>query len=361
MAVITEKDNGKLYVVASRLWPDGSRLRRRCPNRTVAKALLSRVDEAIVMGTWRGLKRELSHCCDEDYNLRSFSKRFLTEYCAPRLTPSTVKRYALSLRSINDRLGNIGLADLKREHVHGFVKVRSAVISQSSINKDLIALKSLFSYAAEIGVVEGNLLAGYPFLRVQEKALRIPTTEEFRRLVVAMPDPIIGAMVAVAGETGLRKSEILGLTWDRIDLHNRRVIIEKTKGKRVRQIPLSAFTVETLRKVIRYVGVPHIFVHQDGKPWKNPEKPFRAGRKASGLDWITWHVLRHYRGTTWLRNGVDIVTVQALLGHQDLKTTARYLHYVQGAADEAVRTAEERELESLERATNGRHKKDESA
>jgi site-specific recombinase XerD len=54
--------------------------------------------------------------------------------------------------------------------------------------------------------------------------------------------------------------------------------------------------------------------------------------------------LRHYRGTQWLKNGVNIRTVQELLGHSDISTAMRYVHYLQQHAEESLREAERREL-----------------
>ena len=61
MAINRERDrNGHVRIVVSKRWPDKSRFRRYCPNTTVAKKTLARIEESIAMGTWRDLKEELA-------------------------------------------------------------------------------------------------------------------------------------------------------------------------------------------------------------------------------------------------------------------------------------------------------------
>jgi integrase len=159
-----------------------------------------------------------------------------------------------------------------------------------------------------------------------------------------MPDAAISALVAVLGETGARKGEALGLRWQDIDYRARRATFERTKGKRVRSVPLSDLAIEKLRSLVRFVNQPYVFCHQmNGRRWMNPDKAFRAGRKTAGLPWVTFHTLRHMRGTVWLQHGADIRTVKEALGHRDIQTTMRYLKHIESHADRALREAQERE------------------
>ena len=69
-----------------------------------------------------------------------------------------------------------------------------------------------------------------------------------------------------------------------------------------------------------------------------------------------FHDLRHFRATQWLINGVDVRTVKELLGHADIQTTMRYLHYVQTHATQTVLKAQEREQTVWESADTGGYK-----
>lgn len=173
----------------------------------------------------------------------------------------------------------------------------------------------------------------------------------------------IGAYVAVLGETGMRKSEGLRLEWSHIrktGADDWVVLIGKAKSGRVRSVPLSDFARQSLSQLVQFVNVPYVFVDPlRGKAWKKPDGPFEAGKKDAGLEWVGFHVLRHFRATQWLMNGVDVNTVKELLGHSDIHTTMRYVHYVQTHATRSGRLAQSREVaEWNRRAPTGGYKLD---
>jgi integrase len=360
MGIVKRFVKGKWVYGVSRRLPVNKlgmkRFRRWYENKRLAGKVLDILNGAIATGHIDGVLPGLVHTEEQAYTVASFWIRFRDEYCKPRMT--SWKRYQLSFESLNAHLGIIPLEAFRREHLHGFVEKRVKEVSASTCNKDIAAIKKMFSYALEVGAIQFHPLVKFRTIKVQETALRVPTADEFHKLVDSMPEPELAALVAVLGETGMRKGEALGLTWDRLDLLRRRMQLEKTKGKKVRSVPLSEFAVEKLRSLIRFVHQPRVFVHPNGKPWTNPDKKFRAGRKAAGMPWVTFHTLRHYRGTSWLDHGADIKSVQESLGHADIQTTMRYLKHVQSRTERAIREAQEREKESdqivSEREKNGR-------
>ena len=180
------------------------------------------------------------------------------------------------------------------------------------------------------------------------RALTILTFEEYRCLVTAVTaeDPAIGVYTALLGETGLRKSEGLKLKWQDIDLNTGRVTVVRSKSGLPRYVPLTQFAQQSLGTLVRVFNCPYVFVRLDtGKPWKDPCGPFKRGCESTGLKWVRgFHDLRHFRATQWLRHGVDVRTVQELLGHSEITTTMRYVHYLQKQAFESVRAAEALEI-----------------
>ena len=90
----------------------------------------------------------------------------------------------------------------------------------------------------------------------------------------------------------------------------------------VHEQPLSDYAMEQLRSLVRVVGCPYVFARLDTcHRWINPQGPFEAGRKKAKLEWIGFHDLRHFRATQWVMRGIDLRTVQELLGHSDITTT----------------------------------------
>ena len=132
--------------------------------------------------------------------------------------------------------------------------------------------------------------------------------------------------------TGMRRSELLQVTLEDIDAPNRQLLVQG-KGSKQRTLPL---TRQALTAIAGYL--PHrapsqsrrLFVNARGVPLRGQvinqtleEILGRAGLQGQG---ITPHKLRHTFATQLIQKGVDVRTVQELLGHADLGTTARYLH-----------------------------------
>ena len=347
MAINKWRDrNRKMKIYVSKRWPDGSRFRRVMPNKTIAKKALSRIDESIAMGTWRKLKEEFSQQ-DHQRNptIKEFAEIYLNQYCSVQNRRPDFKEQAL--RSIIEILGSLRVKQFTRKHARRFMVKRSSEVAPATINRNLSVLKNMFSFAVEMDYIESNPLQGFKLLPETERALRIMTYSEYRKLVkcVADCDSAIGAFWAILGETALRKSEGLRLAWDDIDFSRRQLTVQESKGGTARYIPLSVFAIDTLGSLIRVIGQEAVFLRENHKPWRDPRGPFLEGRKSAGLTWVKGsHDFRHFRATQWLLGGMDIKTVQALLGHKDINTTMRYVHYIQEHAAELVQKVSEKEV-----------------
>ena len=278
----------------------------------------------------------------------------MTSYLRDRAATFT---HALSLESLNRELGKILLVDFRRHHLHRYVQRRVKQVARNTVNRDVAALRKMFSFALELGVIDYHPLVRFPMLKVQEVPRRILTVEEFHLLVQSMDRLEIAALVAVMGETGIRKSEALFLEWDSISVPERILSVGRTKNQRVRHIPLSEFALDWLQRLVRHLHCPYVFVSsQTNQRWVNPEKAFKRGAVRAGLNWVGFHYLRRFRATHWLRLGVDVRTVKDLLGHRDILTTMRYALFVSDHAVRSVRDAqrlEEGELTTAERVRSG--------
>jgi integrase len=191
----------------------------------------------------------------------------------------------------------------------------------------------------------------YGRLRENEKALRVMTLDEERGLVqkVMEENLTIGCYVGLLGETGLRKTEGLKLKWDYVDTRSRTVTVEASKNGKTRHVRLSDYALELLGRLPRIDGCSFVFVWPDTKrPVRDPRHWFFEGRQKAGLDWVGFHDLRHFRATQWIMRGVDIRSVQGLLGHSNIKTTERYVKFVPGHASQRV--IEAQRLEDIEMA-----------
>ena len=337
-------------------WPDGKEFRRYFTNVNKARQKMGQIENSIFQGNWCEVRDELNGVEPEaPYTISEFSNEFLDKYAKPRLR--SWKRYELSFKSLNAMLGDILLTDFRHHHLHDYVEKRVKKVAPGTVNKDIAALKKMFSFALDTEVIDQHPLIRFPKLKVQALARPVLEPHEFRGLVDAMDRVEISAMTAVMGDTGIRKGEALALKWSNLKMSQQVLTVGRSKNRKVRDVTLSDFAIGWLGKLVRYIDCPFVFVNSStSRPWVNPEKPFKSGCKAAGLDWVGFHDLRRYRATHWLRLGVDVRTVRDLLGHADIQTTMRYALSVPDHAIRSVRQAQRAEiaeLEEIERVTSG--------
>ena len=134
-------------------------------------------------------------------------------------------------------------------------------------------------------------------------------------------------------KSGLRVSEVVNLELQHIDRSRMQIFIERAKGKKDRYVMLSPVLLDILSnyyKTSKPKPIHYIFEGPEpGRPYsaKSMQKIFQMAREKAGIHkTLTFHTLRHSFATHLLEKGVDIKYIKDLLGHFDIKTTARYLH-----------------------------------
>jgi site-specific recombinase XerD len=151
------------------------------------------------------------------------------------------------------------------------------------------------------------------------------------------------AMVALMARAGLRVSEVLALKPEDVELNARSgwVLVRKGKGMKERRVPLSA---EARRELREYLEVrpqrpgPLFFSRTyQSLTGRDVQRVVAEAARRAGLEKrVTPHTLRHTFATRFLQAGGDLATLQTVLGHSNLSTTARYLHPDAGRVQEMV-------------------------
>ena len=165
-------------------------------------------------------------------------------------------------------------------------------------------------------------------LKENNRRLRYLSIEECQMLLKAC-DLHIRPIVTMALNTGMRKGEILGLTWDNVDLKHGFILLEQedTKNGERREIPINAAVRGALQGVTRRLGVPYVFHDPEtGKPYKDVKKGFNGACRRAGIKDFHFHDLRHTFASHLVMAGQDLTTVKELLGHKTLAMTLRYSH-----------------------------------
>jgi integrase len=344
---------GRTRIEVRKRWPDGTEYRRYFRNMTTANQAYYRIEDAIARDEWAELKQRLiGHGIqDDDLTVAELSVIYLDKYCRVYNKRPDFKEQVIN--TINRVLGDVKLKDCSKADADRFIAERRKEVEPATVNRGLAVLKNMMTFAVDRGYLESNPLAGLSLLPEDELPLRIMTLEEERQLIQAVLEhnPVIAAYAAVLGETGLRKSEGLRMEWEHLDWLRKVLTVPRSKTGVPRYVPLSAYALEWIGSLIHYSDSPWVFTLPSGRPLKDPRESFEAGKTDAGLDWVRgFHDLRHFRATQWLIHGVDIQTVKHYLGHKRIETTMRYLHFVPGHAESAIREAQKAEAVALERA-----------
>lgn len=347
-----EKRSGKKFIVCSKFWPDGVRFRQRYPNKTIANLVMNRIIASISLGTWRELRKELIEGPEPDHTIKTFADVYLEEYCRIRNTRPDFKEETLNV--ITRIVGDRKLKQFTAADALDFEKVRAGEVKPATVNRGLAVMSNMFTFARRKGFILRNPMEGFGRLPVDEKALSVMSPAEERLIVekTLEVDPVVGAYIGILGETGLRMTEALQLKWEFLNLGRRQLTVEASKNYKSRYVPISEYAAELLGTLTRYIGNPYVFIRNStNNRLRAPQKEFAAGKAAAGVAWPGFHSFRHYRATQWLKHGVDIRTVKEWLGHRDIQTTMRYLHFVEGHANKKFAEAERAEL--MEIASTG--------
>jgi integrase/recombinase XerD len=170
--------------------------------------------------------------------------------------------------------------------------------------------------------------------RIPERRIPIvlPQQESILAMIDALPTKIAD-ICSFAIETGMRQDEIVQLEWSCIDTKRRIATIHKTKGSKLRAVPLSARALAILKRQPRtaYSGI--VFWRGKGLTIDWVSSQFGAvARKLTqtlkGFVRFRFHDLRHLFAVQYLRKGGSIYTLQGILGHTSIQTTEMYLAHL---------------------------------
>jgi integrase/recombinase XerD len=174
-----------------------------------------------------------------------------------------------------------------------------------------------------------------PYPKRRERLSTVLSLEEVAKLINAAGTLMQRTLLMVLYGTGMRRTEVSLLKVSDIDSSRMMIHVELGKGGTSRDIPLSATLLETLREYWRWKK-PRIYLFPSSEGQRGESRPIsdktiwyacKEGARYAGIKkHVTPHTLRHSFATHLLEGGTDLRTIQIILGHGDLETTAKYLH-----------------------------------
>jgi integrase len=265
-----------------------------------------------------------------------FASEFLSRTKA-ELRPKAWKRYQVSLKSLRPWFDSKRLDEIRADEIERFKQARlQKGRSASTVNRDLACLRRILSFALRL-----DLLPTTPFVAKKVRFLkergreRILTFEEERRYLKAARNPLRDVATLIL-EMGLRPEEACSIRRENAHLASVPAFLHvpggKTKNAK-RDVAVTERARQILRRRLLQAKGDCIFPARVGRgfDWSRPmgelhPAHYQALEDSKILPPFQIYDLRHTYGTRAIESGTDPLTLMRLMGHQDLKTTMRYVH-----------------------------------
>ena len=211
-----------------------------------------------------------------------------------------------------------------------------------TVNRYLAVLSHVFTVAAKEWYwldLNEHPARSVSRLREPEGRIRFLSDDERGRLLAATKEsknPYLHTITVLALSTGMRRGEIMGLTWDKVDLDRGMATLEETKNQRRRHVPLTGHALDLVRDLkakrnrvdTRLLFPSPLKAGVKAKP-TNIENAWRAALKRAEIEDFRFHDLRHSAASYLAMSGATPPEIAAVLGHRTLQMVARYAHLSQ--------------------------------
>lgn len=312
-------------------------------NKKLAERIYAKRLTEVTEGRW------FNKVTTKDVAMGEVFDRYLREI-SPTLAPTTDQRNIQMVKNMRAFFRDFLIKEVTPSVVSKYKAVGlEKNYSRETILRELGLLRRIFNIAMD----EWELCNENPVPKVlrtlgkiDSKRVRYLAPEELQRLIVALPS-WLRPIVTLARHTGLRRGNIIGLTWSQVDFEREAIIIPQTKNGDPIGLPLTKTALKAIRGVqrVRHLHSPYVFCRIDGKPY-SPDAvsaSFRRACRRAEVANFRFHDLRHDFASSLVQSGVDIHRVKELLGHRDLRMTIRYCHLSPENLREAVNVLDEKE------------------
>ena len=254
---------------------------------------------------------------------------------------ASYSNYCWKAKVIIRELGPMPAAGLRPAAVNAWRSRRlEQGLSAGTVNQLYSGLRRAYNLAVREGLLAHNPCWKLKLLRDIRDPRPVITPAQMTRLLRLLPEQ--GRIpVLLAYLTGMRKGEIVSLTWDQVDLEKEMIILpaSKTKTRRHRIIPIPAPVLCWLREQVPGQAGELVFLSPRGGPLLNLAKWFKKAVAELGLQ-ARFHDLRHSFVTLARQAGVERSVIKTVTGHATDQMFEHYNHVDLGEARQAVRTME---------------------
>jgi integrase/recombinase XerC len=254
----------------------------------------------------------------------------------------TIKAYSGDLDEFAFYVGWRGWRNIDHVTIRGFLShLYEKGLGKTSVARSLAAVRSLYRWLAQEGVVEQNPAVLVSTPKLPNKLPRVPTIEEMNSVLDGQMPEVASfperdrLMLELLYGCGIRNSELIGINIDDIRLSTEAILI-RGKGKKERYVPFGDSAKAALKAYLparqqmlaeRKKSAAALLINRRGGrlTTRSVGRIIKKIAVAKGLSPdVHPHTLRHAFGTHMLEEGADLRAIQEMLGHERLSTTQRY-------------------------------------
>lgn len=265
-------------------------------------------------------------------NLREAVEGFLAGQ-AGEVSTSTATWYAAGMRSFLDHVGDVRLSDITPATIRGYrAHLVHRDLSLYSVHGRQRAVRRLFSWLVEEGLVERNVALDVPLVRLPQQPPKALADDDLTRLLARLPQESVRdrAIILFLIDTGCRVGGLCSLTPAVVDVPDRCAVVTE-KGARARRVYFTDLTADALALYLAVrpaVDSDALFISARGEPLTTNGVRMlleRIGARAGVKGRINAHSFRHAFARSFLRNGGNLAALGRILGHSPgSPVTARY-------------------------------------
>ena len=220
--------------------------------------------------------------------------------------------------------------------------------SAATVNRHLTLLRAIFRRAVRDGKLEAPPMQAVQFLKENNARVRYLTPDEEERLLGSLPERL-RPLIIVAIHTGMRRGELLRLRWEDVDFFSGTITVRQAKSGEGRRLPMNRAVREILWNLRqqriregkakgdgRELLSPYVFCTPGGGYLFNLDRDWYRAIRQAGIQDFRFHDFRHTFASRMVMAGVDLYSVQTLLGHKTPAMTLRYAHLSPGHLRQAV-------------------------
>lgn len=284
---------------------------------------------------------------DNNMKFKELMEQFIKLHAEIYLKPSTVRGYKDHFNlHLKDFFGEIKLVDITPVIINRFMENKlKEGLSNKTVNHLLTTLGTAFNWAINNNYMMYNPVSRVKKLKVQRKEMEFLTEDEIKRVldVAEKEYPDFYPILITTIYSGMRRGEVLGLTWDCVDFNKSIIKVRKALYKGVLSTPKTDCSIRDIQvpskliqvlKQYKKLAVENdlnlVFTQKNGKPLDADNlmnRRYRKILKLAGVKQIRFHDLRHTYASLLISKDLNIKYIQKQMGHSSFEVTMNtYAH-----------------------------------